>query len=146
MHQMAVQTPAIVETLGGRAVVGNVRTELELHEQIDQGLKYGVLLALGARLKASTKEIGEMLRIPQSTLRRREGKRLDANESERAARLARITVLGKEAFGSYAALKGWLLKPNRGFENKRPIELLQTEVGAREIEAGLGRLLYGGYG
>jgi putative toxin-antitoxin system antitoxin component (TIGR02293 family) len=39
----------------------------------------------------------------------------------------------------------WLRTPNRALGGERPLDLLDTDVGAREVEDVLGRIAYGVY-
>ncbi len=132
--------------LGGKRTVGRLRSSLDLHDRVLAGLPFGALSALGVALDLSPAKLALALGIAPATYdRRRRSKRLDSGESEIVSRLARILVLGKELFGSVAGTWKWLGRANRAFEGARPIELLQTESGGREVEAAIGRRLYGGY-
>jgi len=92
------------------------------------------------------KTIVEGIGISRTTLsRRKQSGRLGFVDSERAVRLGTIIALGKAALGSTAAAGRWLLKPNAALGGVVPIGLLQTDVGARQVEAVLGRALLGGY-
>jgi putative toxin-antitoxin system antitoxin component (TIGR02293 family) len=55
-------------------------------------------------------------------------------ESDRAVRLARITALAEEVFGSEEKAFRWLRKPKRRFGSRTPLEMLGTEAGARLVE------------
>ena len=37
----------------------------------------------------------------------------------------------------------WLRRPNRALNNERPLRLLDTDVGARQVEDILGRIAHG---
>jgi putative toxin-antitoxin system antitoxin component (TIGR02293 family) len=39
----------------------------------------------------------------------------------------------------------WLLTPNRALGGERPLDRLDTDIGAREVEDILGRIAYGVY-
>ena len=60
-------------------------------------------------------------------------------------RLERVTALGIEALGSLLAVERWLQEPNRALGGAVPISLLQTDEGARDVEAVLLRALVGGF-
>lgn len=132
--------------LGGKRTVGHLRSSLDLHGRVIEGFPFGTLSALGVSLNLSPAKLALALGIAPATYdRRRRSKRLDSAESEIVSRLARILVLGKELFGSVGGTWKWLGRANRAFEGAKPIELLQTESGGREVEAAIGRRLYGGY-
>jgi len=132
--------------LGGKRTVGRLRSSLDLHDRVVEGFPFGALRALGASLDLSPAKLALALGIAPATYdRRRRSKRLASAESEIVSRLARILVLGKELFGSAGGTWKWLVRSNRAFDGARPIELLQTESGGREVAAAIGRRLYGGY-
>lgn len=43
-------------------------------------------------------------------------------------------------FGDKAKSARWLRKPKRQFENRTPMEMLETEIGARLVEEALHRV------
>jgi putative toxin-antitoxin system antitoxin component (TIGR02293 family) len=148
--QMAQDLTTLLAILGGELTLGTrvIRNERDLDTLIHEGLPVAALdhaiRALGATRRAILDGVG----IARSTVRRRkgvEGKRLDLVESERTVRLGRIAALGNEALGSTEAAGRWLQQPNRALGGVEPISLLQTDVGAREVEAVLTRALLGGY-
>lgn len=59
------------------------------------------------------------------------------------ARLARILAHARRTFGSDEAVSAWLKAPNRALGGATPLDLLETELGADEVETVLGRLDYG---
>ena len=81
---------------------------------------------------------------PRSLQRRRNEGRLASYESDRLYRLARIIALAKRYIGNDETATRWLKRPNRALGGSTPIELLDTEPGARAVENVLGRIAYGG--
>lgn len=144
-----IQDPieGIAKTLGGKRLLGNVRSSLDLHEHVKAGLPFQALKALAGHVKLSTSKVAVLIGMAPATYdrRRRGEKPLTATESETLSRVARILVLGTNVFGSTEDTWNWLLKKNKGFDGERPIDLLRTEPGGREVEAIIGRRLYGGY-
>ena len=91
------------------------------------------------------KELATSLDLsPRSLQRRRRQGRLAGYESDRVYRLARIIALAKRYLGSDEAVPQWLRRPNRALGGSTPLELLDTELGARAVENVLGRIAYGG--
>ena len=138
----------IVEALGGPASVGPgpVASFLDLNRLIHDGLPIEAFQHVLRSLGQPEKTIVEGIGISRSTLsRRKQAGRLGIVDSERAVRLGSVTALGMAALGSAAAAGRWLLKPNAALGGAVPIGLLQTDVGARQVEAVLGRALFGGY-
>ena len=149
MSQMAQRNGVadVVALMGGaKALDRPIRTNQDLADAIAAGLYVEALRNTISALETPEKTIVEGVGLSRSTLSRRKATgRLDVSESERAVRLARIAVLGKAVLGSTAAAGRWLLKPNRALGGRIPLSLLQSDVGSREVEAILGRALYGGY-
>ena len=71
--------------------------------------------------------------ISQGTLehRRTRGEPLTVEESERALRLASALDLAEAVFGDRDKALEWMTSPKRRFDNETPLELLDTDVGAR---------------
>jgi putative toxin-antitoxin system antitoxin component (TIGR02293 family) len=90
----------------------------------------------------------ELVRIPPRTLaRRRAARRLDAAESDRLVRAARIVQQALGLFeGDAQAARAWLAAPQRAFGGATPLAFARTETGAREVENLIGRLEHGVYG
>ena len=138
-----------VEVLGGPAVFGHaVRSNRDLDLCIREGLPVSALRYTIEALGESESAIVSGIGMSRSTLTRRKRNgtgRLGLTESERTVRLGRIAAMGRVVLGSTAAAGRWLLKPNKALGGAVPLSLLQTDVGAREVEAVLGRALHGGY-
>jgi putative toxin-antitoxin system antitoxin component (TIGR02293 family) len=83
--------------------------------------------------------------IPRRTLahRKDKGQRLTAEQSDRLARAVRMAARAEEAVGDREKAARWLRRPNRALGGRRPIDLLESGVGARMVEQELGRLEHG---
>jgi putative toxin-antitoxin system antitoxin component (TIGR02293 family) len=66
-------------------------------------------------------------------------------ESDRAVRLARTVAFAEEMIGDPDKAASWLRAPNRALSGSRPIELLDTDAGAKKVRNVLGRIAYGIY-
>lgn len=77
--------------------------------------------------------------IPRRTLehRRQKGQALSLEESERAYRTASIVALAEAVFGDRAKALSWLQDPKTRFDGEAPIDLIDTDVGARLVEEAL---------
>ncbi|WP_431860507.1 type II RES/Xre toxin-antitoxin system antitoxin [Azospirillum sp.] len=77
--------------------------------------------------------------IPRRTLehRRQRGEALSLEESERAYRTANILALAEVVFGSRAKALSWMTTPKRRFDGETPMDLIDTEPGARLVEEAL---------
>jgi putative toxin-antitoxin system antitoxin component (TIGR02293 family) len=85
--------------------------------------------------------------LPQRTLafRRAERKRLSPEESARVTRMAKVFALAEETFQNVVKARAWLRRPNRALSGRAPLDLMDTESGARLVEDELTRLAYGVY-
>lgn len=93
----------------------------------------------------SLKQLAATLGLSPRSLQRRRGQgRLARHESDRVYRLARIIALAKHYLGSQETAERWLKRPNRAFGGNTPLELTDTELGARAVENVLGRIARGG--
>jgi len=138
----------IAEALGGKKILGrSIRNFAELAELIRQGLPSDSLLVLGEKLALKNAALSEKLGIPQRTLTRRltRHSRLTAAESDRTVRLARVYATAVEMIGNADKAAHWLRTPNRALGGAVPIDCLDTDLGAREVENILGRIAYGVY-
>ena len=108
------------------AVVRMVRSRLRTQA-------IGALQAAGVDAKALTRI------IPRRTLehRRQKGEALSLEESERAYRTASIVALAEAVFGNRDKALAWLNAPKSRFDGETPMDLIDTEVGARLIEEAL---------
>jgi putative toxin-antitoxin system antitoxin component (TIGR02293 family) len=75
--------------------------------------------------------------------RRKEQGALTSEESDRLARVARVTRRAVEAFGDEAQALEWLRRPNRTLRGALPLDLLGTDSGAELVTDELGRIEYG---
>jgi len=57
----------------------------------------------------------------------------------------RIAAQAAEVLGSEEKASRWLHSPNRALGGSRPLDVVDTDLGAREVEAVLGRIEHGVY-
>jgi putative toxin-antitoxin system antitoxin component (TIGR02293 family) len=84
---------------------------------------------------------------PRRTLTRRveKNERLSVAEADRVLRLKRVLSFAERVFGESARAHRWLRKPSRALDGAVPIELLETEEGARIVENEIGCIQHGMY-
>lgn len=138
---------ALAEKLGGEDVLRRiVDSELELAEMIHAGLPVG---AVDAVIESGLIDLNELyaLVVPRRTLAHRKERQgtLSPEQSDRLARLVRVFARAEEALGEREKATRWMRKANRTLGGKRPIDLLESDVGARMVERILGRIEYGVY-
>jgi putative toxin-antitoxin system antitoxin component (TIGR02293 family) len=139
-------TEYVLDVLGGATVfrARTAPTSTELHERIKRGLPYRSLESVRERLGLSVAEAASMLHMPPRTLaRRRQSRKLDADESDRLYRIARVAAHAFAVLGTEEKAAMWLSRPNRALNGELPIRLLDTDVGARQVEDLLGRIEHG---
>ena len=143
---MVNELHAVVKQLGGRHTLGrNFSTVNQLKDAIREGFPTGVVEQLMGASGLTLKELAEALDLsPRSLQRRRRSGRLARFESDRLFRLARIVALAHQALGGIELAARWLKRPNRALAGLAPVSLIDTELGARQVENVLGRIAYGG--
>jgi putative toxin-antitoxin system antitoxin component (TIGR02293 family) len=147
-QEAKMETEAIAEVLGGRKVLGKaIKKPDDLARLVRKGLPAGSVSALAEKLELGNAVLSRKLGIPQRTLTRRmsQGSRLTAAESDRTVRLARVYAHAVEMIGDKKKAVEWLRTPNRALGGERPLDQLDTDLGARTVEDILGRIAYGVY-
>lgn len=143
-----VETEAIAQVLGGRKVLGKtIKKPDELAQLVRKGLPASAVTALAEKLAVGNTVLSRKLGIPQRTLTRRlsQRSRLTAAESDRTVRFARVYANAVEMIGDEVKAVEWLRTPNRALGGERPLDQLDTDLGARAVEDVLGRIAYGVY-
>ena len=143
---MASQLQAVVEELGGKRTLGRtLASNDDMREAIREGFPPTVVEELMRSSGLTLKELAAALDLSARSLqRRRRSGRLARYESDRLYRLARIVALAGEFLGDHARAIRWLKRPNRALGGISPMAVLDTELGARQVENILGRIAYGG--
>ncbi len=139
---------AIAEVLGGRKVLGKaIKKSDDLTLLIRKGLPAGSVTALAEKLHVGNNVLSRKLGIPQRTLTRRlsQSSLLTPAESDRTVRIARVYAHAMEMIGDENKAIEWLGTPNRALGGARPLDQLDTDLGARAVEDILGRIAYGVY-
>ena len=136
----------VIDVLGGPKVFKGrtLPNATELRDRVRSGLPYQSLESIRDRLNLSLPEAAIVLHVPLRTLaRRRHGRKLDADESDRLYRLARIAGQAVAVLGTEEKAATWLRRANRALNGEVPLGLLDTDLGARQIEDVLGRIEHG---
>lgn len=115
-------------------VIGKVRDGLPLAE----------FHSLRELLGITEERLAGLLGMSRATLHRRKADgTLDRSASDRLVRFARLFLRATEALGGEAAARSWLAAPAIAFRGECPLDFADTEIGAREVEALLGRIEHG---
>ncbi|MGA2134793.1 MAG: antitoxin Xre-like helix-turn-helix domain-containing protein [Bryobacteraceae bacterium] len=117
----------------------------DLIRQLEHGLPFRALGSLETASGLPPAEIAAAIGIPERTLARRKAAgRLSPDESERLLRLASLFEKAVRLFeGDVSGAVRWLTSPKRPLDDRTPLAYSRTEIGAREVEALIGRLEHG---
>jgi putative toxin-antitoxin system antitoxin component (TIGR02293 family) len=143
---MVDELKAVVRQLGGERALGRaLANDHDLRDAIREGFRPAVLQQLMRASGLTLKEVATAVDLsPRSLQRRRSGGRLARHESDRLYRLARIVAIANEYLGDHERALRWLKRPNRALGGIAPVDAIDTEPGARQVENVLGRIAYGG--
>ena len=134
----------IAEVMGGKAILlHRVRSVADLETIVSAGLPKRALRVTAERVFLTVGEARKaMFRIvPEATYKRRT--RLSSRESERTERLARVIAAAEFAWSDQSDAREWLKKRHPELGNKTPLETASSELGARQVEELLERLIHG---
>jgi putative toxin-antitoxin system antitoxin component (TIGR02293 family) len=139
-----IQTDRIVEIMGGSGILGrHIRSVDELERTVAAGLPKSALRHVVDRVYTERKDARRALYrvVPEATYKRRV--LLSPQESGRTERLARVIASAEYAWNDQDDAREWLMRPHPELAGKAPIEAASTELGARQVEGILDRLLHG---
>ena len=116
----------------------------ELRDAVRSGLPFSAFLALSKQLEISPQHLTAIFGIPPRTVaRRKEARHLNPQESDRLYRVASTLSHAVEVLGSIDKARLWLKTPNRALGCEIPLDLLDTDIGTRQVEEILLCLNYG---
>jgi putative toxin-antitoxin system antitoxin component (TIGR02293 family) len=129
-----------------RGVGLGLTTETPVSEVIEAGIPASVVRDFAAASGLALGDVGVVVGTSDRTMSRKiaNGERLDAAESDRAYRLFEVVARTVHAFGDVAKAQRWLQRAIPSLGGRKPIDLLRTEIGTREVFSALDRLEYGG--
>lgn len=113
---------------------------------VRSGLPVACVERLGENLGVKMNVLGRVTNIAERTLLRRKQEnagRLKADESERVLRIGLLLDRAVDVLGGLEAARAWLNAPSRALGDSTPLDFADTEPGAREVEALLGRIEHG---
>lgn len=112
---------------------------------IRAGLPARAFVGVAEMLYLTVDELAVKLGVSPRTIRdqRKKSIRLSSSNTEKLVRTARVLHQARKIFSTNEATSGWLGSPAPALEGARPIDLLDTDLGAREVEAVLNGIAYG---
>lgn len=143
---MTKSTTDVLELLGGEKVLKRQVSGIDdLREVLREGLPFRALESLAKAMEVRTAALTKIIRLAPRTLARRKESESNFNsiESDRIYRVARIMSLSIEVLGTKEKAKEWLSTPNRALGGEKPLSLLDTDIGAKQVEEVLGRIAHG---
>ncbi len=113
-------------------------------DRVRDGLPFGEFAVMREMLGVTEERLGNLVGMSKATLhRRKKSLHLDRSESDRLVRYGRLFQRAAAALGGESAARSWLASPAVAFHDETPLDYADTEIGAREVEALLGRIEYG---
>ena len=138
----------LIQLLGGEATIGAEPTTTdEWVARIQSGLPAASAFAFKEALGLTNEELASILCVSPRTLARLNPakSRLDLASGDRLVRSARLFAIATEVLEEAPAAARWMKAPQRALGGAVPLDLAQTDVGARAVEALLGRMEHGVY-
>lgn len=134
----------IEQLLGGEAVVGKLRSAMDVVTLIRRGIPTVAVRHFADRHLPDFSAIDRSV-LPRRTFKRRvdAGEPLDHIESDRLMRLVGLVAAAEDTFGSPEKAHLWLSRPTKALEGQTPISLSDTDHGAQVVENLLGRIAHG---
>ena len=116
-----------------------------VHDEIVRGVAARRVQHLIDRGVLAAKQVYRV--IPERTFGRRlaNGEPLKPAEADAIGRLVRVTEEAEQTFGDADFAHKWLIYPNPALQDRIPIEMAETDAGAREVEVILTHIAYGDY-
>lgn len=133
-----------LDLVGGAAIIGGaVGPGMDMVKLIRRGLPVGAVQFVLDSRRLTLAELDQIV-LPRKTLanRRRIGN-LTPEQSDRLIRVARVLAAAEKTFGNQEKAGAWLRRPTRALGGECPLLLLDTDEGAREVTALLGRIGHG---
>lgn len=138
----------VVALLGGKRTWKRPpTTQLEMHDAILNGISSHALVSIRDNLKSvPIQTLAKALGVsPRNLGCRANTKRLNPNQGSRLWRLADIMAAAIHLQGSREEAERWLSMPAMALDQRTPLELMTTPVGAEMVKDLIVRLKFGVY-
>jgi putative toxin-antitoxin system antitoxin component (TIGR02293 family) len=139
-----ISSQAVAKVMGGaRVLKSTVRSPADLERLVSNGLPVGVVdHTLGYVIEdpLTRKRVKNAL-IPPATLKRRKVM-LSPEESARFERVARVMAVAESAWEDHADAQRFMTTPHPLLEGRPPIDVAETDLGARRVEDILAAIEY----
>lgn len=140
----------VIEYLGGKGVVkAKVSSPAEVHDLILKGLPGETLTHVVSHARLLDKEkVGRALGMSTRTIQRRHEdspRPLSPEQGDKTWKFSELMVRATEVLGSQEEAEKWFDSPAISLDQRKPIDLLGSSIGAGLVEELLGRMEYGVY-
>jgi putative toxin-antitoxin system antitoxin component (TIGR02293 family) len=117
----------------------------DLISVVREGLPSSAFRRAADRAGLTREELIRALRVGRASIFRRlaSKQQLAPDDSQKLVRLARATLLAEHVLEGAAQARAWLREPVPALGGERPVDLLDTDEGARAVEEILLRIEYG---
>jgi putative toxin-antitoxin system antitoxin component (TIGR02293 family) len=136
----------IAEVLGGSQVLGRRLASVHaLGDAVAEGLPKAALQQTAGRIFENKRERRQFIYriVPEATFKRRRN-RLNAAESERTERIARVLATAEYVWsGEREDTRQFLTTPHPALRGRTPLDAAMTELGARQVEELLEKIFHG---
>lgn len=118
---------------------------IEQIETIRKGIAAQAFDQLATTVGIGKEALARTLNINAQTLRKRKSRVLSPSEAEKSLRVARVFAMASEVLGSEDKARQWLNDQIPALSGKRPLDLLDTDVGASQVTNLLQAIKWGVY-
>jgi putative toxin-antitoxin system antitoxin component (TIGR02293 family) len=142
--KLMINSANTASILGGKTILGTeIENDSSLEKIVEQGLPYQTLEKLIAHIFPTDKSKYYDI-IPASNWnRRKKTGYLNAEESQKIERIARVFAYAVEIWASEAKARYFMQKPHPMLEDRTPFQASLTELGAKQVEEILNRIRFG---
>jgi putative toxin-antitoxin system antitoxin component (TIGR02293 family) len=133
----------LLDFVGGHALAGTESESMQWVQRVRSGLSVDAVQTILDSGRLAPAELDQIV-LPRKTLaHRRKLGTLTAEQSDRLLRVARLIATAEDTFGDQAKAAKWLRRPTSALSGERPLDLLDTDEGARAVETLLGQISHG---
>ncbi len=132
----------VLQQLGVKTSAKTGSTLAQVRDALRHGVPREAFERIRGDLGISSEELADVLGIPARTLARRKD-RFKPDESERLLRVGSVVQKAVDVLEDRSAARRWMTQPKRALGGLTPLRCCDTEMGAREVEALLGRIEHG---
>ena len=118
---------------------------IDLIRRVQRGFSFKTWEHFAKTFRLPASDLAAMVDIKVRTLRRRKDEgRLERDESDRLLRISTVIARAIDLFeGDTDAARDWFYAPAKALGGVRPIDVVNTELGTREVERLIDRIEHG---